>query len=85
MSKNWNYIKDKIPDQEKDGQLFEVSLITDTGNLAVGIYKVEEGRLMCLEGGFIPLISKWFTVFTLEKSLEDKWRYISKNEYMAYL
>lgn len=90
MTKKWIYIEDKIPDNEDVGTLFEIIFYTDKGVLVKDRYKVVEFNnsriLESLEMDVeMPLISNWLEEYNIAICLEDKWRYITDNELMAYL
>lgn len=94
MKTDWHYIKYKIPDNEEIGTLFEIELLQIHSQLLKKIYyKViaERGNpkgkyLYDLNGGSeMPLISNWLASYSHGACLQDKWRYVTDNELMAFL
>ena len=88
----WNYIKNKLPDNQEEGTLFEIHLLqVDSRKLAKHYYRIikdsSDNKILREIGTYVemPLISNWIEEFGINDCLKDRWRYITENKMMAFL
>lgn len=92
MSKKWKKVSEEIPDNESIGTFFEIEWYNSESSIKTrgGYYVVTTTtcgkKLIDIEDGEkFPLISNWIYHYNRATCLRDKWRYITKNEMMAFL